>query len=283
MCFQLKLQVARNILGPFLPPPVTIDRITEKFGETTVKMDGRDFASPSSLLYDKYLPGEKASLSTAPLQLLPAMSIVEQPGPAIATLPMDEHHSSLLALDPGGDKSQSSINKASLTHDREPSILGGAAPLSLLRVNRTASVDSSSDGANIVLRSYGTIRRNTLEDRTGKSSFAHPVGSRRGTEVVTDGKVALDIHALAAIQDSAWDHRKFWDGIRRHPTGKRVSAMMESRFWVSVNILATFVAMFADDLAKAILPKAVSSNFYSSLLSSLIVHRLYDVNYSNQS
>lgn len=253
----MKVQVARNILGPFLPPPVTIDRIAEKFGETAVKLDGRDFSSPSSLHYDIYLPGDKtSSLSTAPLQLLPAMSTVEQSSPAIAALPMDEHHSSLLALDPGGDKNQS-LNKASLTHDREPSILGGAAPLSLLRVNRNASVDSSSDGANIVLRSYGTIRRNTLEDRTGKSIRASFV-SRRGTDVATDGKVALDIHALAVIQDSAWDHRKFWDGIRRHPIGKRLSAMMESRFWVSINILATFVAMFADDLAKAVLPKEVS-------------------------
>lgn len=233
-----------------------------------MKMDGRDFSSPSSLHYDIYLPGEKASaLSTAPLQLLPAMSPVEQPSPAIAALPMDEHHTSLLALDPGGEKSQS-LSKASLTHEREPSILGGAAPLSLLRVNRNASVDSSSDGANIVLRSYGTIRRNTLEDRTGKSTRAS-FASRRGTEDSTDGKVALDIHALAAIQDSAWDHRKFWDGIRRHKTGKRLSAMMESSFWVSINILATFVAMFADDLSKAVLPVVVS-NLHSSLLSFMI-------------
>lgn len=254
------MQVARNILGPFLPPPVTIDRIAEKFGEATVKMDGQ-----SSLHYDIYLPGEKTSIPTAPLQLLPALSPVEQSSPAIQALPMDEHHSSLLALDPGGDKTQS-LNKGSLKQDREPSILGGAAPLSLLRVNRNASIDSPSDGTNIVLRSYGTSRRNTLDERSGKSSrkssFAPAV--YKGTGVTSDTKnVALDVHALASAQDSAWDNRRFWDGIRRHPKGKRLFAMMESRFWVSINILATFVAMFADDFTKAVLPKAVS-NLYDS-------------------
>ena len=269
------MQVARNILGPFLPPPVTIDRIAEKFGEATVKMDGQ-----SSLHYDIYLPGEKTSNTSAPLQLLPALSPVEQSGPAIQEqLPMDEHHSSLLALDPGGDKNQS-LNKGSLKQEREPSILGGAAPLSLLRVNRNASIDSSSDGNNIVLRSYGTSRRATVEEGTGKSSRKSSFAP--ASRVTTDAKnVAVDILALASAQDSAWDNRRFWDGIRRHPKGIRLYAMMESRFWVSINILATFVAMFADDFTKAILPKAVS-NLYSSSLSSLIVHHLCDVN-SNQS
>jgi hypothetical protein len=153
--------------------------------------------------------------------------------------------------------------------------------LSLLHINRNSSIDSPSNGNNRVLRSYGTSsRRNTLEDKSGKSSrdssFAPAV--YKGTRVTTETKnVALDIHVLALVQDSAWDNRRFWDGIRRHPKGKRLYEMMESSFWVSINILATFVAMFADDFTKALLPKAVS-NLYSSQLSFLLTHHLYDVN-----
>lgn len=248
-------EVARNILGPFLPPPITIDGIAEKFGEAAVKMD----ISSSSLHYDMYLPGvEKESLPMAPLQLLPTLS-PEEPTPLINELRMDEHHPSLLALDSSGDKSQS-INKGPLRQDRESSILGGAAPLSLLRVNRNASLDASSgDGNNLALRSFVALRRNTVDERNRKpSSISLPPPGYKGTEMMTDPSknVALDIQSLAFIQDSAWDNRKFWDSIRRHPNGKQLHAFLESRLWISINIIATFVAMFANDFTKAILPKA---------------------------
>ncbi|XP_024382804.1 uncharacterized protein [Physcomitrium patens] len=251
-------EVARNILGPFLPPPITIDGIAEKFGEAAVKMD----ISSSSLHYDMYLPGvEKESLPMAPLQLLPTLS-PEEPTPLINELRMDEHHPSLLALDSSGDKSQS-INKGPLRQDRESSILGGAAPLSLLRVNRNASLDASSgDGNNLALRSFVALRRNTVDERNRKpSSISLPPPGYKGTEMMTDPSknVALDIQSLAFIQDSAWDNRKFWDSIRRHPNGKQLHAFLESRLWISINIIATFVAMFANDFTKAILPKAADA------------------------
>ena len=80
------------------------------------------------------------------------------------------------------------------------------------------------------------------------------------------GSIAQETNELEAIQnsnsyalihDSRWINLGFWETIRAHPQGKKINKILDTKIWVSINITATLVAMFADDFMKAVLPKQV--------------------------
>lgn len=48
----------------------------------------------------------------------------------------------------------------------------------------------------------------------------------------------------------------FWETIRTHPKVARLNRAMDSNVWNSIFIVATLVALFADDVVKGFLPKA---------------------------
>lgn len=67
-------------------------------------------------------------------------------------------------------------------------------------------------------------------------------------------------NSYALIHDGRWINLGFWETIRAHPQGKKINKIMDTKLWVSINIIATLVAMFADDFMKAVLPKQVRPN-----------------------
>jgi hypothetical protein len=88
-----------------------------------------------------------------------------------------------------------------------------------------------------------------------------------------DSKLVGDVSRLASLHSKHWQTLGFWGALRSYPQALQINQFLDSKLWVTVNILTSFVAIFADDFMKAILPKQARYSFFNlDILEIVVLH-----------
>lgn len=106
---------------------------------------------------------------------------------------------------------------------------------------------------------------NPMYNNKGPSTIALP---RRGSamKILTTADIPMSspfkLTGPASVRDPKTApvltrNYGFWETIRRHPSGRKINKVLDTTIWVSINILATFIGLFADDFVKSFFPKQV--------------------------
>jgi len=263
------LQVAKIILGPFFPPPLSVDRIPSNFSEAPIKLEGKLFAPTLS----EY--GAQSDPRQRPLESPRLLS--ENYAHRASVKPLlymgENRHPTLMAPLPIGERRVSSPKTSSIKESLDNSVNSrrGSGPPVILNVGngkesgaflRVGSIYDKLPSDKLLMDDKKT---NNLMYNKGPSTIALP---RRGSamKILTAADIPMSspfkLTGPASVQDPKATpiltrNYGFWETIRRHPTGRKINKVLDTTIWVSINILASFIGLFADDFVKSLFPKQV--------------------------
>jgi len=276
-------ETAETILGPFCPPPVSVDKAPETFIEAPVTLEGRLVATPSGeyIPSDKSLqrPSDRTTLWPIERAILASESPSQKRGSK--TINLDQNVQTLITKAANLAEKRKSNNGAlavkanrhhstavqntefplsllfgqTMTDDRENNIVSGRgfgrARSFRVSIQQTAKVNGTKQKPHVILNNFfQPVAQPGRKVMGGQLSAIH---SKK------DSKLVGDVSRLASLHSKHWQTLGFWGALRSYPQALQINQFLDSKLWVTVNILTSFVAIFADDFMKAILPKQAGS------------------------
>ena len=263
------MQVAKIILGPFFPPPLSVDRIPSNFSEAPIKLEGKLFAPTLS----EY--GAQSDTRQRPLESPRLLS--ENYAHRASVKPLlymgENRHPTLMAPLPIGERRVSSPKTSSIKESLDNLVNSrrGSSPPVISNVGngkelgsfvRVGSIYDKNPSDKLLMDDKKT---NNLMYNKGPSTIALPRRSS-AMKILTAADIPMSspfkLTGPASVQDPKTTpilmrNYGFWETIRRHPTGRKINKVLDTTIWVSINILATFIGLFADDFVKSFFPKQV--------------------------
>jgi hypothetical protein len=157
-----------------------------------------------------------------------------------------------------------------MTDDRENNIVSGRGfgrtRSFRVSIQQTAKVNGSKQKPHVILNNF--FQPVAQPDRKVMGGQLSAIHSKK------DSKLVGDVSRLASLHSQHWQQtRGFWGALRSYPQALQINQFLDSKLWVTVNILASFVAIFADDFMKAILPKQARYYFFNfDILENVVLH-----------